>query len=150
LKINAHLIRRFVMKTIQVLVVLLLLCLPTAALANETPILDEAVYCNEQIEWGKQCFVRVQCHGYIFGAVFVQQILFPEESFLNVGWGFEYLPNNDPYLGSFLCEGWDTLLRPKWNPKFDMKCKGPHVDEPQSMVRVTVDLSNCEYDWVQP
>ena len=122
----------------------------TNAQANGTPEPDEWIYCNEKFEWGERCFVKVQCHGYISGAVHVQRIAFPDESFLNVGWGFEYAPNNDPGLASFLCEGWDTLLRPKWNPKFDMKCKGPDVKEPKSMARVTADLSNCEFDWSQP
>ena len=119
------------------------------AYANGIAELNEVVYCNEAIEWGSNCLAEVQCHGEVSGAVFIQHVIYPYYgSFLNVNWGFEYDPGNGAW--SALCEGWDTQLRAPWNPDFDMKCKGPSGKGKRGMARVHVDLSNCEFDWVDP
>jgi hypothetical protein len=117
--------------------------------ANSTGELDEVLYCNEAIEWGSNCYAQVQCHGSVSGAVFIQHTVYPYYgSFLEVQWGFEYDPGNGNI--SALCEGWDTVLRAPWNPDFDMKCKGPSGAHKRGMARVHVDLSDCEFDWVDP
>jgi hypothetical protein len=116
---------------------------------NEIPEIDEAVYCNQEFEWGKNCLAKVECHGRVDGALFIQHVVYPYYgSFLNIGWGFEYDPGNGAW--SALCEGWDTQLRAPWNPDFDMKCKGPPGSGNHSFARVHVDLTICEFDWVEP
>ena len=119
--------------------------------ADDAPAIDEWFACwgiyqgwddfwsDDKIGWGGNCKITAKCGGFANGSATVK---YPVDGiFMRIDWAFEYFNPDNPSYTPTLC--WGTVdFYPIETPKMTLGCGG---DNP---VKIAVDLSGCDWNWI--
>jgi hypothetical protein len=114
--------------------------IPIVILANDSPEIDEWLYCDSELKWGHSCGVVLKCFGSADGAV---HITYPiNGNFFDVDWAFEYVNPEKPDYTPTLCFG-QTSIYPIETPRLNVNCKA------KDGVTIRVNLGGCDFNWIE-